>query len=62
MQKRILSSAKKRWVTLRQPYAIEIPVMFWFQAASWMRTERPSAQRRKRLGERGSPCRIHGLA
>ena len=28
LQKRILSSAKKRWVTLGQPRAIEIPVKF----------------------------------
>nr|POE87665.1 hypothetical protein CFP56_51751 [Quercus suber] len=37
---------------------VNVVRMGWFRAASWMRAERPSAQRRKRLGERGSPCRI----
>ena len=41
LQKIILSSAKKKWVTIGQPHAIEIPVKFWFQAASWIRAERP---------------------
>lgn len=55
--KRILSSANKRWVTLGQPLQIDMPVKCWFWATSCMRAKRPLAQRRKRLGERGSPYR-----
>ena len=53
--KRMLSSAKKRWVILGQPLQIEMLIHCWFRAASFMTAERPSTQRRKRLREKGSP-------
>ena len=56
LQKRMLSFAKKMWVTLGQPLQIKMSVKSWFQAASWMSAESPSIQMRKRVGERGSLC------
>ena len=58
LQNKRLSSAKKRWVIKGQPLQMEIPFICWFLAASWMRAENPSAQRRKRQGESGSPCLV----
>ena len=43
---------------LGQPLPMEIPVTAWFLVASWIKADNPFVQRRKRLGERGSPWRI----
>ena len=55
LQKIMLSSAKRKWVILEQLLQMEMPVRRWFPAPSWIIAKKPSTQRRKRLGERGSP-------
>ena len=56
LQKRIMTSAKRRWVTLGQPLQMDIPVKNWFRIALLISAESPSVQMRKSVGERGSPC------
>ena len=52
-----LSSVKSRWVMDGLPLHIDILENLLFLAASTIKPVKPSAQRRKRYGDRGSPWR-----
>ena len=58
LQKRRLSSANKRWVSVGPLWQRKKPFISPTLAACWMRPWRPSVQRRKRKWDNGSPWRI----
>ncbi|KAK9986113.1 hypothetical protein SO802_031064 [Lithocarpus litseifolius] len=50
------SSAKRRWETRTPPRREEIPFNLFVTAAFRIKEDNPSAQNRKRYGNKGSPC------
>ena len=53
-----LSSAKNKWEILGPYRQREYPLILSSFIAFWIRALKPSEHRRKRYGDKGSPCRI----